>query len=414
MEVGLDGRSSLYPYDQGWGEGTIIKVHPLVSEFPKGAFHGMDPSRLGAAVPYMVQLKKGKTIVPCPIDDPDFIRAKGAKYQTGAPTRFKVGDSVECKVGPGPDDWIPGTVRALWQPYPGWGRGWRELGMFGYERDPRQTPDCCPYHVTPDGKRFDGKVVGATNIMVPADNDSYIRTSAKFREKAATDAIEAAEAAGKRGAERHDAVIGAYKESISADPSAVAALDRLIALVQKTVELAVAGLGSMPEKKLRRAIRGRNPRKMPRKGDAKGARTILLKLLIEECKRDAEAEGRFHELLESLGPDRNVGGFTMGGGFMGGGFTGGGDDDARHQPRTSPPDVELRFSVGDRVECRVARGSDGWAPGTVVAHWFRNPDWPPGKYAPYQIKLDDSENLIFAPKDRDDVIRLVGSGADAR
>ena len=45
-------------------------------------------------------------------DDPDFIRAKGAKYQTGAPTRFKVGDSVECKIGPAPDDWIPGTVRA--------------------------------------------------------------------------------------------------------------------------------------------------------------------------------------------------------------------------------------------------------------------------------------------------------------
>ena len=48
VEVGLDGRSSLYPSDQGWGEGTIIKVHPLVSEFPKGAFHGMDASRLGA------------------------------------------------------------------------------------------------------------------------------------------------------------------------------------------------------------------------------------------------------------------------------------------------------------------------------------------------------------------------------
>ena len=56
VEVGLDGRSSLYPYDQGWGEGTIIKVHPLVSEFPKGAFRGMDASRLGAAVPYICLL----------------------------------------------------------------------------------------------------------------------------------------------------------------------------------------------------------------------------------------------------------------------------------------------------------------------------------------------------------------------
>ena len=99
---------------------------------------------------------------------------------------------------------------------------------------------------------------------------------------------------------------------------------------------------------------------------------------------------------------------------MGGSFMGGGDDDGMDQPRMSPPDVEPRFSVGDRVECCVARGPDGWAPGTVVSHWFRAPDWPPGKYAPYQIKLDDSENLIFAPKDRDNCIRLVGSGADAR
>jgi ankyrin repeat protein len=75
----------------------------------------------------------------------------------------------------------------------------------------------------------------------------------------------------------------------------------------------------------------------------------------------------------------------------------------------SPPDVEPRFSVGDRVECCIERwGLSWWAPGTIVAHWFRAPDWPPGKYAPYQIKLNDSGNLVFAPEDRDDVIRLVG------
>jgi ankyrin repeat protein len=75
----------------------------------------------------------------------------------------------------------------------------------------------------------------------------------------------------------------------------------------------------------------------------------------------------------------------------------------------SPPDVEPRFSVGDRVECCIERwGLSWWAPGTIVAHWFRTPDWPPGKYAPYQIKLNDSGNLVFAPEDRDDVIRLVG------
>ena len=94
VEVALDGRSTLYPYDQGWGEGTIVNVHPHVSEFPTSAFEGIDVSRLAGTVPYMVRLKKGETLKACPVDDPDFIRAKGAKYQTGAPTRFKVGDSV--------------------------------------------------------------------------------------------------------------------------------------------------------------------------------------------------------------------------------------------------------------------------------------------------------------------------------
>ena len=72
-----------------------------------------------------------------------------------------------------------------------------------------------------------------------------------------------------------------------------------------------------------------------------------------------------------------------------------------------PPDVELRFKVGDRVECCIARGPDGWAPGTIVSHWFRAPQWPTGQFAPYQIKLDSSENLIFAPQDRDNCIRAL-------
>ena len=72
-----------------------------------------------------------------------------------------------------------------------------------------------------------------------------------------------------------------------------------------------------------------------------------------------------------------------------------------------PPDVELRFKVGDRVECCIARGPDGWAPGTIVSHWFRAPQWPTGQFAPYQIKLDSSGNLIFAPQDRDNCIRAL-------
>ena len=70
--------------------------------------------------------------------------------------------------------------------------------------------------------------------------------------------------------------------------------------------------------------------------------------------------------------------------------------------------VEPRFSVGDRVECCIAVDPEGWAPGTVISHWFRFPEWPISHYAPYQIKLDDSEELIFAPEDHDNCIRLVG------
>lgn len=66
---------------------------------------------------------------------------------------------------------------------------------------------------------------------------------------------------------------------------------------------------------------------------------------------------------------------------------------------------ELRFEHRSRVECRI--GPDevtGWAPGTIIKLWYRDTDWPPGSFAPYQIELDDGR-LIFAPADIDRVIR---------
>ena len=56
---------------------------------------------------------------------------------------------------------------------------------------------------------------------------------------------------------------------------------------------------------------------------------------------------------------------------------------------------ELRFANGSKVQCRT--GADpvtGWAPGTIVALWYREEAWPSGTYAPYQIQLDDGR-LIF-------------------
>lgn len=67
-----------------------------------------------------------------------------------------------------------------------------------------------------------------------------------------------------------------------------------------------------------------------------------------------------------------------------------------------PPDVQLRFDVGARVECRV--GPNTWAAGTVILQWYREPGWETGQFAPYQIELDNGKK-IFAPRDEDIVIR---------
>jgi len=64
------------------------------------------------------------------------------------------------------------------------------------------------------------------------------------------------------------------------------------------------------------------------------------------------------------------------------------------------PKAELRFAVGERVECNV----DGWTLGVVVRHWYREPGWPEGQVVPYQVKLD-AGMTIYAPFDEDGCIR---------
>jgi len=58
----------------------------------------------------------------------------------------------------------------------------------------------------------------------------------------------------------------------------------------------------------------------------------------------------------------------------------------------------LRFSVGDKVECNT---DDGWVEGEVVALMYREGGFG---IAPYQVRLNDGV-LIYAPKDHDGVIR---------
>jgi len=70
-----------------------------------------------------------------------------------------------------------------------------------------------------------------------------------------------------------------------------------------------------------------------------------------------------------------------------------------------PPRPELRFEIGERVECRIGpHPVKGWAAGRVIKHFYTEPNWPPNMVAPYQIALHDGR-LIFAPADNDNVIR---------
>ena len=76
----------------------------------------------------------------------------------------------------------------------------------------------------------------------------------------------------------------------------------------------------------------------------------------------------------------------------------------------------VRFDVGAAVQCCV--GEDRWVSGTVVAHYYREPDWPIQLLAPYRVLLDgrveghpDKEVYLWAPLDADDCIKALEEGA---
>lgn len=65
-----------------------------------------------------------------------------------------------------------------------------------------------------------------------------------------------------------------------------------------------------------------------------------------------------------------------------------------------PPKTKLRFKVGQKVRCK----NGTWAKGTIVKLWYREPYWETGRFAPYQVELDDGD-LIFVPKDTDQLVK---------
>ena len=64
----------------------------------------------------------------------------------------------------------------------------------------------------------------------------------------------------------------------------------------------------------------------------------------------------------------------------------------------------FRFVLGARVECLLGGGL--WCPGRVVAHYYREEDWEPEFFSPYQVALDIG-HLIHAPVDDDSTIRAL-------
>jgi len=69
---------------------------------------------------------------------------------------------------------------------------------------------------------------------------------------------------------------------------------------------------------------------------------------------------------------------------------------------------ELRFGLGQVVECKIGPNDDDWAKGVITQLRYREPEWTHS--APYQIKLlgeGEEGRFIFAPEDKDSIIRSV-------
>ena len=48
----------------------------------------------------------------------------------------------------------------------------------------------------------------------------------------------------------------------------------------------------------------------------------------------------------------------------------------------------------------------GYVPGVVVAAWYREPDWPPERWVPYQLRLATGA-VCYCETDADNTVRLL-------
>lgn len=74
--------------------------------------------------------------------------------------------------------------------------------------------------------------------------------------------------------------------------------------------------------------------------------------------------------------------------------------------------AELRFKIGDLVECLIRRDqinpTGEWEEGKVVSVNHHEEEWPETKTVPYQVELIKSKMHVFAPMDSDMCIRSKG------
>lgn len=102
VDVAVDGTVNVYPYDKGWKRGVILFKFCSVEEehvravLPRSYLQRLPPD---VQIAYLVKLNGDDGYAPAHFNDPDFIRATDAKYANDAPTRFAVGDEVQCQVG---------------------------------------------------------------------------------------------------------------------------------------------------------------------------------------------------------------------------------------------------------------------------------------------------------------------------